>query len=164
MKIYIGADHAGFQLKNSIIRELEAGNISGPHNVEDLGAIELEPGDDYPVISQRVARAVADDNGSIGIIVGGSGQGEAMAANRIDTIRAAVFYGPVAPKQAIDIEGSESTDPYMIVRLEKIHNNANVLALGARFLSENEALTAVRVFIDTEFKNEERHIRRIAMF
>lgn len=160
MKIYLGADHAGFKLKNEIKSHLESGGF----DVEDLGALEYEANDDYPDVSLAVAKAVADDNGSFGIIVGGSGEGEAMAANRINGIRTALFYGAVPPKEAIDVNGQVSADPYSIVRLARLHNNANVLSLGARFLTTNEATTAVTVFLDTDFENSERHIRRIAMF
>ena len=160
MKIYLGADHAGFELKNDIKTELEAGNF----DIEDLGALEFDPNDDYPDMSLSVAKAVVDDPGSLGIIVGGSGQGEAMAANTVRAARAAVFYGPVAPKQSIDVDGQASADPYTIVRLGRLHNDANILSIGARFVTPNEAKTAVRIFVDTEFENIERHVRRIAKF
>lgn len=160
MKIYLGADHAGFELKNDIKTELEAGNF----DIEDLGALEFDPNDDYPDMSLSVAKAVVDDPGSLGIIVGGSGQGEAMAANTVRAARAAVFYGPIAPKQAIDVDGQASADPYTIVRLGRLHNDANILSIGARFVTPNEAKTAVRIFINTEFENIERHVQRIAKF
>ena len=160
MKIYVAGDHAGFELKNILIPFIE--NLG--HGVEDMGSFDMEPTDDYPDMVSKVALAVASNIESMGIIVGGSGQGEAMVANRTLGVRAAVFYGPVMPKTTIDIEGTGSTDPFAVVRLERAHNNANVLSLGARFVSIDEAETAVRIFLDTAFSSEERHQRRIEKF
>ncbi len=161
MKIYLAGDHAGFELKALIVKELEANG----HEVQDFGAHEFSPSDDYPDFVSKVSEAISADNaGSMAIIFGGSGQGEAMVANRSKGVRAVVFYGPISPKQAIDVKGELSTDPYSIIRLARMHNNANVLSLGARFVSENEAKTAVKIFLETEFSNDERHQQRLAKF
>ena len=116
--IFLGTDHAGFELKEAIKAHLD----SSGYEVEDLGAHWFDGDDDYPDFIFPCARAVAADPESRGIILGGSGQGEAMAANRIKGVRAAVYYG------------SER----QIARLSREHNNANVLSLGARFISEQE--------------------------
>jgi len=97
----------------------------------------------------------------VGIILGGSGNGEAMAANRVKGVRCAVFYGPVVAKLPIDADGNVSDDPYEIVKLSRQHNDANVLSLSGRFLSLDEMKTAVRIWLDTPFSNLERHARRI---
>ena len=142
MKIYIGADHAGFELKETLKQYLaEMG-----HEVEDKGAYSLDPKDDYPDFVRPVAEAVARDSENVkGIILGGSGQGEAMVANRHKSVRAAVYYG-----------GEQK-----IVKLSREHNNANILSLGARFISEAEAKEAVKLWLATPFSGEARHIRRI---
>ena len=155
MKIFIGADHAGFELKQKLIpflRELE-------HEVEDKGAFEFNTGDDYPDFITPVAREVASDpERSRGIIIGGSGQGEAMEANRFKGIRAAVYYGFCVPQS--DMESGKRSD-LEIVRLSREHNNSNVLSLGARFLSEEEAKSAVKLWLETPFSEDERHVRRL---
>ncbi len=168
MKIYLAGDHAGFELKALIAKELKANG----HEVQDFGAHEFSPSDDYPDFVSKVSSVISADHSASGsqsqnsmaIIFGGSGQGEAMVANRTKGVRAVVFYGPVSPKQAIDVKGELSTDPYSIIRLARMHNNANVLSLGARFVSENEAKTAVKIFLETEFSNDERHQQRLAKF
>lgn len=142
MKIYIGTDHAGFELKEHLVSFLRGLG----HDVEDLGAHSLEPLDDYPDFIFPVAEAVAGDSESRGIILGGSGQGEAMCANRVKGVRAAVYYGG-----ALDI-----------AVLSREHNNANILSLGARFVDNDEAEEAVRLWLDTQFSGEEKHARRIA--
>lgn len=148
MTIYLGADHAGFALKQKIKEFLEKAG----YTIADMGAYANNDGDDYPDFILAVAEAVAGDCikgiDSRGIVFGGSGQGEAMAANRIDGVRAAVFYG--GPKD--------------IIALSREHNDANVLSLGARFISEQEALDAVKLWLATLFSNEERHKRRIMKF
>jgi len=142
MKIYIGTDHAGFKLKQALfayLKELE-------YEVEDLGAHKYNETDDYPDFITPVARAVASEpNQNRGIILGGSGQGEAILANKFPGVRAAVCYGP----------------PFEIVRLSREHNDANILSLGARFITEDEAKEAVNLWLSTEFSGEERHSRRI---
>jgi ribose 5-phosphate isomerase B len=140
MKIYIGADHAGFELKEILKKFLaEKG-----YEVEDKGAFEFDKEDDYPDFIRPVAEAVASDPGSRGLILGGSGQGEAMVANRVKGIRALVYYG-----------GS-----IKIVKLSRQHNDANILSLGARFISEEKAKKAVELWLSTEFQGG-RHQRRI---
>lgn len=141
MKIYIGSDHAGYDLKEKLkiyIKELG-------YEIEDKGAFSLEPADDYPDFIVPVAKAVVEDVESFGIILGGSGEGEQISANKIDGIRAIEYYGG-------NLE---------IVKLGREHNDANILSLGARFINEDEAKEAVKLFLETKFSEEERHIRRI---
>ena len=140
-KIFLGADHAGFSLKEEVKKHLQK---EGYH-VEDKGAYEPDDKDDYPDFIFPVAKEVAKNHGSKGIIFGASGQGEAIAANRIKGIRAALYYG----------------SSLNIVKLSRTHNNANILSLGARFLAKKDALEAVKLWLGTEFSNEERHIRRV---
>lgn len=154
MKIYIGTDHAGFELKNKLKIFLGTLNSSG-YEVVDMGADSYNEVDDYPDFIRPVAEAVVTDELSIeapvksfGIILGGSGNGEAMCANRLDGARAAVYHGG-----NLDI-----------VKFARAHNNANILSLGARYVSEEEAMYAVRIFIDTAFTGEARHIRRLNKF
>jgi ribose 5-phosphate isomerase B len=142
MRIYIGTDHAGFELKEKLVvflRELG-------HTVEDLGAHAFDEQDDYPDFIRPVALAVARDSESRGIILGGSGQGEAICANRVSGVRAAVYYGG-----AVDI-----------AVLSREHNDANILSLGARFVEDEEAQEIVRVWLETPFGGVERHAKRIA--
>ncbi|MBU6388765.1 RpiB/LacA/LacB family sugar-phosphate isomerase [Patescibacteria group bacterium] len=158
--IYIAADHAGFALKNALIEHLRTLG----YDVEDLGAFTNDPEDDYPDFMTPLARKVVDELDARGIIIGGSGQGEAMCVNRIPGIRAAVFYGPMRVTAALDIEGGRSEDGYDAVRLPRRHNNANVLSIGARFVSGDEADEAVRIFLETPFSDSPRHARRLAKF
>ena len=140
MKIHIATDHAGLDLKN-IIRDYL---ISKGHEVTDHGAHEYDALDDYPDYIFPCAKAVASDLESRGIILGGSGQGEAMAANRVKGVRAAVFYnGPVE-----------------IVKLSREHNNANILSLGARFMTEDEIYDVIEMWLDEPFGGG-RHQGRI---
>lgn len=141
MKIYFGADHAGFELKEKLVSFLkELG-----HDIEDFGAHSFEALDDYPDFIRPAALAVAQNPGSRGIILGGSGQGEAMCANRVPGARAAVYYGG-----AVDI-----------VVLSREHNDANILSLGARFIEEEEAKEVVKLWLETPFSGAEKHARRI---
>ncbi len=148
MKIYIGADHAGFQLKKELISFLEEEG----YKVIDKGAYELDGQDDYPDFIIPVAKAVAEDSESRGIVIGGSGQGEAITANKISGVRAAVYYG--SPH---DIESSA----FNIIELSREHNDANVLSLGARFVDEHTAKEMVKLWLETPFSGDERHVRRI---
>ncbi len=141
MKIYIGSDHAGFELKGKLIEFVKSLNIE----IIDKGAFFLEPTDDYPDFIVPVAEAVAKENESLGIILGGSGEGEQISANKIEGVRAIEYYGG-------NLE---------IVKLGREHNDANILSLGARFVDDKEAKDAVKLFIETPFSNDERHIRRI---
>ncbi len=140
-KIFIGTDHAGFELKNSLVVFLKTLG----YEVTDMGAHSYEVLDDYPDFVRPVAEAVAGDQESRGIILGGSGQGEAMCANRVRGARAAVYYG----------------GPFDIAVLSREHNDANILSLGARFVDEDEAKEVVRVWLETPFGGEEKHARRI---
>ena len=140
MNIHLATDHAGLELKNAIKDYL----IGKGHEVTDHGAHEYDAQDDYPDFIFPCARAVAADPESRGIILGGSGQGEAMAANRIKGVRAGVYYG------------SERE----IARLSREHNNANVLSLGARFISEQEIYDIIETWLDEPFEGG-RHQRRI---
>lgn len=147
--IYLGADHAGFELKNSIKLHLEKNH----YEVIDLGAHEYDEDDDYPDYCAPVAQAVSEDAEARGIIIGGSGQGEAIVANRFANVRAVVFNGQYQP-----MDGREVPEEIVISRQ---HNDSNILSLGARFLSEEEALEAVDLWLETAFSEDERHIRRI---
>ena len=141
MKIHLAADHAGLDLKNSIKTYL----TKEGYDVMDHGAFNHDPLDDYPDFIFPCARAVAADSSSRGIILGGSGQGEAMAANRVKGVRAAVFYN----------------GPEEIIKLSREHNNANILSLGARFMSEEEIYKIIELWFEEPFEGG-RHERRIA--
>lgn len=156
-KVYFAADHGGFELKNSLL--LYVKDLG--YEVIDKGVFSFDPDDDYPKIIAEAAKEVGQHAYARGIILGGSGQGEAIVANRFKGIRASVFYGPVASSVAVDISGRLSESAFEIVKLARLHNNANILSLGARFLSENDAKQAVKVFLETEFSEDERHARRI---
>ena len=141
MKLFLASDHAGFELKQKLIDHLAALG----HEIEDMGPTRLNPADDYPDYIAPCAKAVADTHGSMGIIAGMSGQGEAMAANRVRGVRAAVYYG----------------GPIDIIKLSRRHNDANILSLGARFVTFEEAAGAVDMWLATQFEHDERHQRRI---
>ena len=158
MKIFIGGDHAGYKLKESLIPYIKSLSF----DVVDKGPFEFNPDDDYPDFCKEVAKAVAEDpENNRGLVIGGGGQGEAIVANRIKNIRATVFYGPRQAIEAVDILGKQSVDLYETVKLAREHNNANVLSIGARFVSNDEAKQAVKIFIETPFSGDQRHIRRI---
>jgi len=159
MKIYIGSDHTGYELKEELKTYLADLGIG--YEIIDKGAFKYDADDDYPDFIKPVAEAVAKDEKSFGIILGGSGQGEAMCANRAKGIRATVFYGEMVAKEAIDIKGAKSPDPFEIIKLARTHNDANILSLGVRFLSKDEIKFAVELFLSTKFEGEERHVRRI---
>ena len=140
MKILLASDHAGFELKEFLSNHL----IQLGYNVEDCGAYEMDSTDDYPDFIIPAAWKVASDSDSRGIIMGGSGQGEAIAANRIQGVRAAVYYdGPID-----------------IVKLSRSHNNANILSLGARFISNEKAVEVIRIWLNEPFEGG-RHQKRI---
>ena len=159
-KLFLASDHAGFRHKSAMLEHLA---ILG-HEVEDCGAFELDPEDDYPDIVTPFAEKVAATPDALGIVFGGSGQGEAMCANRVLGVRAAVYYGPMPVTDALDREGGFSEDGHDAVRLSRRHNNANVLSIGARFVSPADAAEAIRVFMETEYTADERHVRRLAKF
>lgn len=145
LKIYLGADHAGFHLKEQLRGYL----IDLGYDVVDMGAHRYDEKDDYPDFVLPVARKVAEDPArSRGIVLGGSGEGEAMAANRFPAVRAAVWYGKNE----------------RILTLSREHNDANVLAIGARFVADEEAKKAVELWLQTPFPEEERHMRRLRKF
>ncbi|MEK7081603.1 MAG: RpiB/LacA/LacB family sugar-phosphate isomerase [Patescibacteria group bacterium] len=154
MKILIASDHAGFELKNTIFRLLKEKKFE----VVDFGPDKLEPEDDYPDFVAPVAEEIsADKTGkTFGIVIGGSGQGEAMVANRFPRVRAAIFYGD----KRLNL-GSEKRFNLDILSLSRQHNNANVLAIGARFVTEEETKKAVLLWLETPFSDETRHLRRI---
>ncbi len=158
MKVYIGSDHAGFELKEKLkIYLSELG-----YEVVDNGAFVLDSTDDYPDFIRPTAENVASNSDSFGIIIGGSGQGEAICANKVKNARCIVFYSYSEAISAIDINGQKSNDPYIIVKLARQHDNANMLSLGARFLTEQKAKDAVKIFLETPFLNDPRHVRRIS--
>ena len=137
--IVLATDHAGFELKEHVKRFLtEKG-----YDIKDFGALEYDGLDDYPDFILPAAKYISEHK-LIGIIFGGSGQGEAMAANRINGIRAAVFYN----------------GPDEIVELSRLHNNANILSIGARFVSNQEVEKVIELWLSTDFE-EGRHKKRI---
>lgn len=140
MIIHLATDHAGLDLKDKIKLHLSEVN----YKVVDHGAYEYDALDDYPDFIFPCAVAVSKDKSSKGIILGGSGQGEAMAANRVEGVRAAVFYN----------------GPDDIIKLSRQHNDANVLSLGARFMTEEEIYKIIRIWLSITFEGG-RHLRRI---
>ncbi len=149
-KIFIASDHAGFELKNELMTFLR----DLGYEVKDFGAFEFNADDDYPDFIAPLAKAVSESGGTEkGIILGGSGQGEAMVANRFPHVRAVVFNGQYKTNDDRHI-------PEEIITSRE-HNDANILSLGARFLSEKDAKDAVEVWLATPFSNDERHVRRI---
>jgi ribose 5-phosphate isomerase B len=156
MKVYFAADHAGFALKNELLTYV--GELG--YKVEDCGALEDDPDDDYPSIIATAARRLAADANlsadSCAILIGASGEGEAMVANRFKGVRCALYYGSAAREQT-DMSG-QILD---ILTSSRQHNHANALSLGARFLSTDEAKEAVRSWLSTPFSEEDRHIRRV---
>jgi len=141
MKIYLATDHAGYDLKEDVKKFL----VDNKYEVEDLGALKYDQEDDYPDYILLAAKAVSEHPEDKAIVFGGSGQGEAMVANRFKGVHATVYYG-----------GSKN-----IIRLSKEHNDANVLSIGARFVSSSKAKKIIKLWLETEFSNEERHVRRI---
>lgn len=142
MKIYLASDHRGFNLKEKIKLWLPEWG----HEAEDMGPYEFDPMDDYPdFISKAAAKVSEDPENNKAIILGGTGQGEAIVANKFPGVRAVVYYG-----------GLEE-----IVILSKEHNNANILSMGASFLDEFSARAMIKLWLDTGFHSEERHERRI---
>ena len=156
MKVYFATDHAGFALKNELVpfvRELG-------FDVEDCGALAMSEADDYPQLISMAAHKLSKDAASSiegrAIILGGSGQGEAIVANRYPGVRAVVYYGQ--PKKQHTDEGGRALD---IVALTREHNDANALSIGARFVAVEEAKEVVRIWLTTPFSGDERHVRRI---
>ena len=139
MRVHLGSDHAGFELKNFLASALTAEG----HEVVDHGPADYDAEDDYPVYCIPAAEAAVADPGSLGVVIGGSGNGEQIAANKVPGARAALAY---------DLDTA---------RLGRQHNDANVIGIGARMHTEDEALALVRAFLATPFSNEARHQRRI---
>lgn len=142
MKIFLATDHAGFALKEEIKAYLK----SEDYEVVDFGALTEEEGDDYPDFIKQAARAISEStDDEKAIIFGGSGQGENIVANKFPRVRSVVFYG----------------GPLDIITLSREHNDANVLSLGARFVTPHEAKEVVGLWLSTKFSGEDRHVRRI---
>ncbi|MBX4211092.1 RpiB/LacA/LacB family sugar-phosphate isomerase [Candidatus Parcubacteria bacterium] len=142
MKIYFAADHAGFPLKQTLIPFVEKLGFA----VEDKGAFEQNEKDDYPDFIKKAASEVSSNpQNSLAIVIGGSGEGEAIVANKYPHVRATVYYG-----------GNKE-----IIKLSHEHNDANVLSLGARFMSDAEAKAVVKSWLTSHFSLDPRHKRRI---
>lgn len=131
MKIALATDHAGLDQLSELQEYL--GDMG--HECVNFGPKSLNRFDDYPDFVSQAAKAVASGECEKGIIMGGSGQGEAMAANRFKGVRCGLFYGPAVPRKIVDISGRESHNPYEIVKLTRQHNDANILSIAARFVS-----------------------------
>ena len=141
MRVHLGCDHAGYELKNLLAGYLRT---SG-HDVVDHGAHSYDAEDDYPAFCFEAAEAVVAGaaRGSLGIVIGGSGNGEQIAANKVPGVRAALAWS------------------VQIAQLAREHNDANVLSLGGRMQSLEDALAMTKVFLETPFSNDPRHVRRI---
>jgi ribose 5-phosphate isomerase B len=158
MKVYLATDHVGFELKEKAKFFLRKEGF----DVEDCGAYSYEKYDDYPDFISKAAEAVSKDPiNNRGIVFGGSGQAEMMVANKFKGVRCALFYTAVAPVRAADITGRMSTDLYEMIRLTREHNDANMLSLGVRFITDDEALKVVKLWLNSPFPGDERHVRRI---
>lgn len=157
MRIALSTDHAGYE----DLQKLNELLVAAGHVCVNFGPKQFDQADDYPDFIFPAARAVADGSCDMGIIYGGSGQGEAIVANRVKGVRCAVYYGPAVATKPIDATGQEAQDTYEILRLSRQHNNANMLSLGARFLSWSDVQKAVEIWLGTEFLHEARHERRI---
>lgn len=141
IRVHLGSDHAGFQLKNTLVEWL----VDAGYEPVDHGPLELDPDDDYPPYVLAAAAAVAREPGTYGVVLGGSGNGEAIAANKVAGVRAALVW-------------TEAT-----ARLAREHNDANVVSLGARQYDAHEAVQFVATFLETRFSGEERHVRRLGL-
>ena len=139
MRVHIASDHAGFELKAIAITHLE----NNGHEVIDHGALTYDPQDDYPSFCFEAAQATVNDPGSLGIVIGGSGNGEQIAANKVRGARAALAWN------------------LQTARLAREHNNANVVGIGARMHTSEEALEIIDAFLAEPYSNEPRHQRRI---
>jgi ribose 5-phosphate isomerase B len=140
VQVFLGSDHAGFELKGRLIQWLSENG----HEPVDCGPPAYAEDDDYPVYVMRAATNVIANPGSLGIVIGGSGNGEQIAANKVPGIRAALAW---------------TTETAQLARL---HNDANVLSLGAREYSVDDAVSFTKVFVETDFSGAERHARRLA--
>ena len=157
MKIYFAADHASFDLKNQL---LAYARDELKYDVEDCGALTNDPNDDYPAIIANAAAKLSIDamegKDSRAIVLGGSGQGEAMVANRFKGVRCALYYGNGG--EQIDASGKRLD----MIASTREHNNANALSIGGRFLTLEEAKNTMTRWLALPFPGEERHARRIA--
>lgn len=141
MRVHVGSDHAGFEFKEYLVEAL----AKAGHDVVDHGADQYDALDDYPPFCLRAALAVVADPGSLGVVIGGSGNGEQIAANKVRGVRAALAWN-------LDT-----------ARLARLHNDANVVSIGARQHEPAEALGFVEAFLAESFSGDERHARRIGM-
>jgi len=141
VRVYLGSDHAGFELKARLVEWLKQAG----HDPVDCGPSSYQPDDDYPVYVMRAATSTVGDPGSLGIVIGGSGNGEQIASNKVRGVRAALAWTAET------------------ARLARQHNNANVLSLGAREYPVEDAMGLARVFVETPFSDDPRHVRRLAM-
>lgn len=157
MKIALSTDHAGYEALKQLKQFLETKG----YECVDYGPQSFNPDDDYPDFIFAAAKAVASGDCDCGIIFGGSGQGEAMAANRIKGVRCTVFYGQAVAVKPIDSHGALSDDPYEILKLSRLHNHANMLSLSGRFLTEEQITKAADIWLNTPYSDEERHARRV---
>lgn len=157
MRIALTTDHAGFER----LQQLKVFLEEMGHQCVNYGPKSFDPTDDYPDFIFPAAMAVASGECELGIVMGGSGQGEAMVANRVRGARCAVYYGPAHAQEALDAEGHEAEDDFEILRLSRQHNNANMLSLAARFLNQQDIEQAATLWLHTRFSGDERHIRRI---
>jgi ribose 5-phosphate isomerase B len=141
VRVYLGSDHAGYELKNHLVQHLTGRG----HEVVDVGPAGFDPDDDYPPFCIETARRVVADEGSLGVVIGGSGNGEQIAANKVAGCRAALAWNAE------------------IAKLAREHNNAQVVGIGARMHSADEAAAIVDEFLATPFSQGDRHIRRIRL-
>ncbi len=140
MRVYLGSDHAGFELKTELIAALPGWG----HEPIDCGPVAFDPADDYPPYVLRAATATVAEPGSAGIVIGGSGNGEAIAANKVPGVRCALAFSA------------------QTARLGREHNDANVVSLGARMYPTADALAFAEIFLSTPFSGDPRHARRLA--
>ena len=141
MRVHIGGDHAAYDLKVELVRHL----LESGHDVVDHGPDSYDPEDDYPVAVLRAAMGVRSDEGSLGVVLGGSGNGEQIAANKVEGIRCALAW---------TVETA---------RLARQHNDAQVVSVGGRMVSVEDATAIVDTFLSTAFSGEDRHRRRLDM-
>lgn len=156
MKIALATDHAGYEQLKELKQFLE----SLGHECANFGPTQYDPDDDYPDFIIPAAKAVAAGQCQFGIILGRSGQGEAMAANRIKNVRCAVYYGTSLPIEAVDASGETSTDKYEVVKKSRQHNDANMLSIAASYVSMDETKKVTKIWLETPFSGESRHQRR----
>lgn len=155
-KVYFASDHAGFALKKELIPFVQELG----YDVDDCGPATFELADDYPPLIADAARRLSDDvragHDSRAVVIGASGQGEAMVANRFSGVRCALYYGE-PPVPQTDASG----DTLDMLQSTRAHNDANALSIGARFMSLSDAKVAVKKWLEVPFSGEERHRRRI---